>query len=222
MGCVLGQQDATEKKMQAIYYLNKKFANYEKRYPTLEQTCCALVWAAKRMRQYMLANTTWLISKTDPIKADSTLANDFVRVQHRIHKSESHKRVRPGGTLGSSPYIRLSTPLHEFPNEHIMTIAETEPESDEWKMWFDGASNLLRNGIGAILAPPKEYEACAMGIMMALEHQVKELKVFGNLALVIYQLRGEWETRDAKLIPYHKHVKEMSEYFDKITFQYIP
>ena len=34
----------------------------------LEKTCCALAWAAKRLRQYMLNHTTWLISKMDPIK----------------------------------------------------------------------------------------------------------------------------------------------------------
>ncbi|RDX73679.1 Gypsy retrotransposon integrase-like protein 1, partial [Mucuna pruriens] len=67
-----------------------------------------------------------------------------------------------------------------------------------------------------------EYEVYAMGITMAIEHQVKKLKVFNNSALVIYKLHGEWETRDAKLIPYHDHVMEMSEHFDKITFHYVP
>ncbi|RDX72861.1 hypothetical protein CR513_47605, partial [Mucuna pruriens] len=33
-----------------------------------ERTCCALVWAAKRLRQYMLAHTTRLIAKMDPLK----------------------------------------------------------------------------------------------------------------------------------------------------------
>ncbi|RDX67934.1 hypothetical protein CR513_53135, partial [Mucuna pruriens] len=63
-----------------------------------------------------------------------------------------------------------------------------------------------------------EYEACAMGITMALEHHVKELKVFRDSAL----LCGEYETCDAKLILYHNQVTEMSEHFDKITFSYIP
>ncbi|RDX70653.1 hypothetical protein CR513_50077, partial [Mucuna pruriens] len=36
-----------------------------------------------------------------------------------------------------------------------------------------------------------KYGACAMGITMALEHQVKELKVFADPTLVIYQLCGE-------------------------------
>ena len=34
----------------------------------LEKTCCTLTWAEKRLRQYMLNHTTWLISTMDPIK----------------------------------------------------------------------------------------------------------------------------------------------------------
>jgi len=68
MGCVLGQHDQTGKIEHAIYYLSKKFTDCEKRYSMLERTCCALAWAAHRLRQYMLSHTTWLISKMDPIK----------------------------------------------------------------------------------------------------------------------------------------------------------
>ena len=32
MGCVLGQHDETRRKEQAIYYLNKKFTDYESKY----------------------------------------------------------------------------------------------------------------------------------------------------------------------------------------------
>ena len=42
MGCVLGQQDETGKKEFAIYYLSKKFIEYETRYSMLEKTCCTL------------------------------------------------------------------------------------------------------------------------------------------------------------------------------------
>ncbi|RDY04088.1 hypothetical protein CR513_12234, partial [Mucuna pruriens] len=68
MGCMLGQRDETGRKERAIYYLSKKFTDCEKRYPTLERTCCALVWAAKRLKQYMLSHTPWLVAKTNPIK----------------------------------------------------------------------------------------------------------------------------------------------------------
>ena len=68
MGCVLGQHDETGHKEQGIYYLSKKFTDYESRYSSLEKMCCALAWAAQRLKQYMLYHTTWLIAKLDPIK----------------------------------------------------------------------------------------------------------------------------------------------------------
>ena len=42
----------------------------------------------------------------------------------------------------------------EFPNKDLMTIFQVEDESikqDIWKMYFDGASNVLGHGIGTIL-----------------------------------------------------------------------
>ena len=68
MGCVLGQHDETERKEQAIYYLSKKFTDYESKYSSLEKMCCALAWATQRLKQYMLYHTTWLIARLDPIK----------------------------------------------------------------------------------------------------------------------------------------------------------
>ncbi|RDY14345.1 hypothetical protein CR513_00593, partial [Mucuna pruriens] len=121
----------------------------------------------------------------------------------------------------------------------MLTDDKPQP-GNEWTMWFDGASNILGNGIGVVLASPTdqyfpfdarlgfnytnnmaEYEACTVGLAMALEHQVKRLRVYGDSTLVIYQLRGEWETWDIKLIPYHDYVKKMTEAFDIITFHHV-
>ena len=68
MGCVLGKHDESGRKEHAIYYLSKKFTDCETRYSLLKKTCCALAWAARWLRQYMLTHTTLLISKMDPIK----------------------------------------------------------------------------------------------------------------------------------------------------------
>ncbi|XP_052485150.1 uncharacterized protein LOC105784959 [Gossypium raimondii] len=115
----------------------------------------------------------------------------------------------------------------DFPNEDLMCIAATEEnlqESHGWRLNFDGASNAVGNRIGAVLVSRNgdhypftckldfdctnnmtEYEACIMGIRAAIERGIKVLEVYGDSALVIYQLRGEWETRDPKLISYRKH-----------------
>ncbi|XP_052878884.1 uncharacterized protein LOC128285427 [Gossypium arboreum] len=67
-----------------------------------------------------------------------------------------------------------------------------------------------------------EYEACIMGIRAAIQRKIKVLEVYGDFALVIYQLKGEWETRDPKLIDYQKLVLELVKEFDEITFCYLP
>ena len=46
MGCVLGQHDETGKKKHVIYYLSKKFTEYESKYSSVEKMCCALAWIA--------------------------------------------------------------------------------------------------------------------------------------------------------------------------------
>ena len=56
-----------------------------------------------------------------------------------------------------------------------------------------------------------KYEACIMGLQAAMAKKVKNLKVYGDSALVIYQLRGDWLTRDSKMILYHKRAMEMVE-----------
>jgi len=65
---VFWEHGETCKKEHAIYYLSKKFTDCERRYSSLERTCCALVWAAHQLRKYMLSHTIWLISKMDPLK----------------------------------------------------------------------------------------------------------------------------------------------------------
>jgi len=123
-----------------------------------------------------------------------------------------------------------------------MSIFNTELEQGKkWRMYFDGASNALGHGVGAVLISPKgdqypatarldfdctnnmaEYEACILGIHMAMERKIKALEVYGDSALVIYQLKGEWETRDSKLVRYHKYIMELIEQFEEISFHHLP
>ncbi|XP_012468640.1 uncharacterized protein LOC105786683 [Gossypium raimondii] len=66
-----------------------------------------------------------------------------------------------------------------------------------------------------------EYEACIMSIRTTIECKIKVLEVYGDSALVIYQLRGKWKVRDPKLIDYRKLVLELIKEFDDITFYYL-
>ncbi|XP_050920179.1 uncharacterized protein LOC127137800 [Lathyrus oleraceus] len=67
-----------------------------------------------------------------------------------------------------------------------------------------------------------EYETCILGIEVAIDTRIKTLEVYGDSTLVIYQVKGEWETRDENLIPYRSDIVELIEYFDEITFHHVP
>uniref|UniRef100_A0A2N9H746 Uncharacterized protein n=1 Tax=Fagus sylvatica TaxID=28930 RepID=A0A2N9H746_FAGSY len=197
MGCMLGQQDETGKKEQAIYYLSKKFTEPETRYLLVEKTCCALAWASKKLRQYMLYYTTWLVSRMDPIKRsrDKAIA-DY---------------------LADYPSEQLELMDSEFPDEDVMIVEEDN--QGRWKLYFDGAANAVGSGIGAVLVSPKgqqtpiavklgfdctnnmtEYEACIVGLQAG----------FGI------------RLRDPKLIPYQRYISRLIPKFKYVTFTYTP
>ena len=110
----------------------------------------------------------------------------------------------------------------EFPDEDIMALFEGDQEEQNGKIWmllFDGASNVMCFNCTNNIA---EYEACALGIQAAIESKENILNVYGDSTFVIHQLKGEWETRDPKLIPYRAYIMELVEYFESIEFQHIP
>ncbi|XP_070025626.1 uncharacterized protein [Nicotiana sylvestris] len=124
-------------------------------------------------------------------------------------------------------YQPLST---YFPDERVHSVEVTPEDTNALKMFFDGAVNAKGVGIGGILISPNgqhypaitrlrffctnntvEYEACIMGINMAIDQGVEELLIIGDSDLNIRQAQGEWETQDIKLIPYRKHVEDISK-----------
>ena len=61
-----------------------------------------------------------------------------------------------------------------------------------------------------------------MGLKAAINLRIKFLSVFGDSALVISQIRGEWDTKHPSLIPYREHVLTLIPYFEQITFEHVP
>ncbi|XP_057990713.1 uncharacterized protein LOC131173079 [Hevea brasiliensis] len=129
----------------------------------------------------------------------------------------------------------------KFPDEYVNAVSSDDKEpNDVWKMYFEEAVNLSGNGIGAVLVSPDkkhfpiavklrfdctnnvaEYEACVSGLQATIEMKVKKLEVYGDSALIIYQVKGEWQTKDPKLIPYQKYLLKLTEEFEEISFTHL-
>lgn len=67
-----------------------------------------------------------------------------------------------------------------------------------------------------------EYEALVIGIKLALEWKVTELKVYGDSKLIINQINEEYQMKDDKLVPYKNRVENIKKYFILITFEQVP
>ena len=101
----------------------------------------------------------------------------------------------------------------DFLDKDLMDVPHVEEKSSEktcWKLYFDGASNALGHRINAVLITLEgeyylfttkldfnctniviEYEACAMGLRATIDKGIKELEVYGDSMLIIYQVRGD-------------------------------
>ncbi|XP_027150330.1 uncharacterized protein LOC113750569 [Coffea eugenioides] len=147
--------------------------------------------------------------------------------------------------LAENPRDNDYQPLRTyFPDERVLFVGATDDiseQSPEWRLFFDGASNSLGAGIGAVLVSPEgkhypaaaklqfvctnnmaEYEACIFGLNMALEMEIKELIAFSDSDLLVYQTLKQWITKDSKILPYHCSLLTLAKQFQNLEFRHLP
>ncbi|XP_070040813.1 uncharacterized protein [Nicotiana tomentosiformis] len=109
--------------------------------------------------------------------------------------------------LAKSPVEGEYEPLKMyFPDEQMSFIGEDIAEAyDGWKMFFDGFANFKGVGIGAVLVPEAgqhypvsaklrflctnnmaKYEACILGLNLAIDMNIQELLVVGDSNLLVH------------------------------------
>ena len=90
-----------------------------------------------------------------------------------------------------------------------------------WKVYIDGAVNQRGSGVGLVLESPKktiiekflrlgfsatnnevEYEALLQGMAMVQRIGEKAVEMFSNSRLVVGQVKGKLEARDARMQEY--------------------
>ena len=101
-------------------------------------------------------------------------------------------------------------------------------ESSRWKVYMDGAANPKGSGIGLVLISPEsitieksirlrfsatnneaKYEALLQGMMMVQKLGGKAMEAFSDSKLVVGQVMGELEARDARMQEYLGRVKRL-------------
>jgi len=67
VGSMLAQED-DDKNERVIYYLRKRFHDYETRYPPIEKSCFALVWVMHKLSHTILPFQIWIVVRMDLLK----------------------------------------------------------------------------------------------------------------------------------------------------------
>ncbi|XP_070004606.1 uncharacterized protein [Nicotiana sylvestris] len=67
-----------------------------------------------------------------------------------------------------------------------------------------------------------EYEACILGLGLAIDMNIQELLVIGDFDILVHHVLGEWATKNTKILPYLYCVQEMIKRFTKIEFKHVP
>ena len=108
-----------------------------------------------------------------------------------------------------------------------------DPEgSCRWKIFIDGASNMIRSSAGIILENEErtlvkvslalsfptynnqaKYEAFLAGLRLAGDLGAEEVKIFTNYQLVASQVRGEYQVKKDQLGEYWTLVQEAKKKF---------
>jgi ribonuclease HI len=146
--------------------------------------------------------------------------------------------------LGSS--ILQLTDAPEAPLEirkQSVTFCEEPPLTTYvWKMLFDGASSKEGVGAGVVFVSPSqetislsyklefettnnvaEYEALVLGLRVAKDMGIEELSVFGDVELIVHQIKNIYQTKNPRLRSYINEVWDLVDsFFSAFNISFIP
>ncbi len=232
-----------ENKLQKpVYYTNRVLRDAETRYSKLEKTIFALVVSARRLRPYFQAHMVAVLTD-QPMKQILQRSDRAGRItKWAIELGEFNLEYRP------RPAIKAQA-LADFIVEcTIPDEAEPEPEpapaeqtpSSTWTLHVDGSSNSGGSGAGLIFSSPdgevaeqalrlefpasnnaEEYEALIVGLKLARELGVKDLRVFSDSQLVVNQILGDFEARDPTMQEYLRKVRGLTSTLSSFHIQHV-
>lgn len=172
LGALLAQTNE-EGKENALYYLIRRLLPTEARYPMIERQCLALVFAAQKLRHYMLSYKINLISRMNPLQylvTRPTLSGRLARWSMFLLQFDitfvplkAIKGQAVADFLAAHPLPGDAPINDDLPDEQIMSLSGHH----HWELYFDGAASFHKDaghsgiipgraGIGLIFITPSQ------------------------------------------------------------------
>src|SRR4051812_40454766 len=229
------EKDRAQPFQRPVYYVSEVLSTSKQNYPDYQKMCYGVYMAAKKLKPYFQAHPITVVSSASLAEiignrdASGRVAKWAIEIATHGIKYEPRTSVK-------------SQALADF----LVDWAETQyeppcPDSQFWKMHFDGSKMLSGLGAAIILTSPKgdklkyvlqihfaasnnvaEYEALVHGIKLAKENDIRRILCYGDSDLVVQQCTGNWDAKDENMASYRFLVQQLSDFFEGCEFHHVP
>ena len=154
---------------------SRELKDAETRYPRAERACLALIYAAQRLRHYLLAHTVQLLTKSHPIHSLLRRPILFGRLAQWLLQLFEFEiiAITPIAVRGQAIVDLLSNFLGEDSWDitddvlgELLVVALMEAAGALWTLHFDGSSTTSEGGDGIVLSKSIEE---TMGMSFKLD-----------------------------------------------------
>ena len=233
-----------------VYCLSKWLHEAEVRYLPLEKAILAVVHAMRKLPHYFQAHTVVVLTQL-PLKSvlRTTDYTGRIAIWSTILGASDIKYMPQtsikGQVLADSVVEFAEPPVEIVAKEQNMDRKSvgviSTPGLPCWKVYVDGAANQRGSEVRLVLISPKktiiekslrlgfsalnneaEYEALLQGIVMIQKMGGKIVEIFSDSRLVVGQVEGELEARDARMQEYLSRVKRLQPSFDFFSLSHVP
>ena len=149
-------------KERSIYYISHTLVTYELNYTCIEKSYLVVMFASQKLKHYMLAHTTQLVAKIDPLKyllnkvvLTGWLAKWMMILLEFDIQYVEKKAIKRQAIVDQSVEFPMmdDAPLQiDFPDASIMYVTE-----HTWKFFFDGSHTQNGASTGILFFTPHRY-----------------------------------------------------------------
>jgi hypothetical protein len=203
-----------------VYYLSEVLTLSKQNYPHYQKVAYGVYMATRKLKHYFEEHPIMVVSTT-PLSEIIGCKDATGRVAKWAIELAAHTiQYKARTTIKSQIIADLFADWGE--NQYLPPA----PDSTYWRMNFDGSKMHEGLGVGVVFTSPKgdkllymlqihfhasnnvtEYEALMHGLKLAKEIGIRRILCFGDSDLVVHQVSGEWDAKDANMASYHFYVQ---------------
>ena len=233
-----------------VYYVSKLLHEAEVRYLPLEKAILAVMHTTRKLPHYFQAHIVVVLTQfllksilrsadyTGRIAKWGTILGAFdIKYMPRtfVKGQVLADLVAEFAELPEEVEVKQ----HGMDEKSVGLISTQNPSP--WKVYVDGATNQWGSRVGLVLVSSKkitiekslrlgfsatnneaDYEALLMGMAMVQKMGGKVVEMFSDSRLVVSQVKGELEARDARMQEYLGQVRHIQTEFKSFNLSNVP